>query len=785
MKNSILILILITTSVLTSTNLFAQSIAINHNNAAPNPNAILDVNANNMGILIPRLTTAERNTFALTLSPSENGMLVFDGEMKHFFYWQDTEFRALSLGTSIIDSDADTEIRVEEKPDDDIIRFYSKGVERWTMEGNRIEPQNKQGLVFIGKSAGISNDSRINNIAIGDSSLLRNGIGSSGVRQGNDNIGIGKKTLENNNIGAQNLAIGSFSLQNNLGNSNTALGHNTLNSNTEGDANTAVGHNALELNRTGENNVGLGLNTLQKNSSGSNNIAIGSNSLSTNGSASNSIAIGTDAARGNSISGTIAIGDSTLMVNGTGSTLPYQGFWLTAIGHQVLRNNTTGRSNTGIGHRALTENTIGQFNSALGSIALRENISGNYNIAIGTAALRSNTVGNANTAVGYLSMSTNIDGITNTAVGYRALTYNEDGGRNVGIGNSAPLFNRTGNRNVAMGSSALYRNTTGNGNVAIGDAALYNSTNLRSTVAIGDSTLFNFRSGNILYIGGIVAVGYKSQFENISGQENTSLGTHALQLNRTGNGNTAIGSLSLWQNRGDNSTAVGRSALSNTSSGDENTAVGSLALSGYNTRNRRTAIGYSANSTGNNGNNAGIGNDADCTAAHQVRIGNDAVTSIGGYANWTNISDGNFKKDVQENVVGLAFIDNLRPVTYKLDLEAVHDFYRVNYREDKQKRYEEQSAAGTMIRSGFIAQEVEAVAKNLGYDFSGVDAPKNKKDFYGLRYAAFVVPLVKAVQEQQDIIDTQEARLSNLEGKLRQMEKLFYADIKVVKKAID
>ena len=39
------------------------------------------------------------------------------------------------------------------------------------------------------------------------------------------------------------------------------------------------------------------------------------------------------------------------------------------------------------------------------------------------------------------------------------------------------------------------------------------------------------------------------------------------------------------------------------------------------------------------------------------------------------------------------------------------------------------------------------MARKLNYDFSGVDAPKNKEDFYGLRYAEFVVPLVKAVQE--------------------------------------
>ena len=55
--------------------------------------------------------------------------------------------------------------------------------------------------------------------------------------------------------------------------------------------------------------------------------------------------------------------------------------------------------------------------------------------------------------------------------------------------------------------------------------------------------------------------------------------------------------------------------------------------------------------------------------------------------------------------------------------------------------------------TGFVAQEVEQAAKKLGYDFSGVDVPKSKDGMYGLRYAEFVVPLVKAVQEQQKEIE--------------------------------
>ncbi|MBK8832886.1 MAG: hypothetical protein IPN60_18895 [Saprospiraceae bacterium] len=44
-------------------------------------------------------------------------------------------------------------------------------------------------------------------------------------------------------------------------------------------------------------------------------------------------------------------------------------------------------------------------------------------------------------------------------------------------------------------------------------------------------------------------------------------------------------------------------------------------------------------------------------------------------------------------------------------------------------------------------QEVEQAAQTIGYDFSGVDAPKMKMTSMAFRYAEFVVPLVKAVQE--------------------------------------
>ncbi|MBC7776696.1 MAG: hypothetical protein H7246_14780, partial [Phycisphaerae bacterium] len=80
-------------------------------------------------------------------------------------------------------------------------------------------------------------------------------------------------------------------------------------------------------------------------------------------------------------------------------------------------------------------------------------------------------------------------------------------------------------------------------------------------------------------------------------------------------------------------------------------------------------------------------------------------------------------------------------------------------------------------------QEVEAAAKEVGYDFSGVDAPKNEHDVYGLRYAEFTVPLVKAVQEQQVQIEALQAENTALKTHLNELDGL-RAELEKVKSAV-
>tara|TARA_Y100001972_G_C7664629_1_gene335753 strand:- start:3278 stop:4987 length:1710 start_codon:yes stop_codon:yes gene_type:complete len=96
--------------VLFSTTLQAQengSVGIGIEN--PNPNAILHLVSpgSNQGLLIPTMTTSQRNSSFFTgkLSNSDNGLLVFDLTDKTFYYWQDSGWQSLSAGNQSLEYD--------------------------------------------------------------------------------------------------------------------------------------------------------------------------------------------------------------------------------------------------------------------------------------------------------------------------------------------------------------------------------------------------------------------------------------------------------------------------------------------------------------------------------------------------------------------------------------------------------------------------------------------------------------------------------------------------------
>lgn len=334
-----------------------------------------------------------------------------------------------------------------------------------------------------------------------------------------------------------------------------------------------------------------------------------------------------------------------------------------------------------------------------------------------------------------------------------------------GTANYLPLFTEA----TTLGNSVLYQS---GGNIGIGTTTPDAKLELSGNDALINGLTIGRGTGNLF---GNSAFGYRALYSNTTGHNNTANGYQVLYSNIEGSGNTANGYASLYSNStGDYNTAIGYQTLYYNTIETDNTAIG-FSAGDNRTFSQSTFLGSNAFPDANGYTNVmGLGYLARPTASNQVRIGNTSISSIGGYAGWTNFSDGRYKLAVNENVKGLDFIMKLRPITYQLDVKTLSAVLKENQRRDEngniitkssETDIKSRNEKSQIIYTGFVAQEVESVAKELGFDFSGVDSPKNENDFYGLRYAEFVVPLVKAVQEQQQIIEKLTRRIEELEKK--------------------
>ncbi|MEP6466057.1 MAG: tail fiber domain-containing protein [Parafilimonas sp.] len=347
--------------------------------------------------------------------------------------------------------------------------------------------------------------------------------------------------------------------------------------------------------------------------------------------------------------------------------------------------------------------------------------------------------------------------VANTAVGFYALSLNPYAGYNTANGYAALKQNTSGNANSATGAYALFSNIGGHYNTANGYEALYSNTN-------GDEN---------------VATGYAALSSNQTGYNNTANGSDALTSNVSGAQNTAVGYQALLENNESFNTAIGSFALYQTTASQFNTSIGYAAGRSYNNGYNNVFVGANTDVSGAGYYNViAIGQGTVCTGSSQVTMGNGATGSYRAYANWSNISDGRFKKNIKENVPGLAFINKLQPITYTLDATGIDNFLHADQPQDKQISGQAKALMSKALAekekvtyTGFIAQDVEKAAKSLSYDFSGVDAAKNSKDVYSLRYAEFVVPLVKAVQELSKQNDSLKQANNDLETKYENQQK--------------
>jgi trimeric autotransporter adhesin len=323
----------------------------------------------------------------------------------------------------------------------------------------------------------------------------------------------------------------------------------------------------------------------------------------------------------------------------------------------------------------------------------------------------------------------------------------------VAVGDSA-LFNNTANYNTAVGFQAMFNNQNGANNTAVGYNALYKNIKGNYITAIGDSALFNDTASYN------TAVGYQALYTNVKGLDNTANGYQALFAvnSATGFGNTATGFTALTGiTTGFDNTADGYEAGANQTSGNYNTFIGALGGGNVTIPNASNymSLGY----------DAGFGNGT----TNWIEIGNSNVQDIVAQVSLTAVSDGRIKDNVQANVPGLNFITRLRPVTYNLNVHRESEI--IHHGKADTAMYEGKYDLEKVLQTGFIAQEVEKAAQDVGFDFSGVDKPHSAEGLYGLRYSEFVVPLVKAVQEQQQMIEQLRKMVETQQKEIEELKK--------------
>ena len=476
----------------------------------------------------------------------------------------------------------------------------------------------------------------------------------------------------------------------------------------------ALGENALDSLTSGTDNVGIGDNAGTALTSGHSNVAVGNDALKTIPEGYSNVAIGEGAMSLGAGSPTynVAIGQQALEDLSGAVSPDAQSTSNVAIGHNVGKEITTGASNTLVGVKAGEDLTTDS----------------SQNVAIGGGALSdsSNAVDGA-TAVGYEALKVNSANIS-TALGYKAGYANTSGGDNTYLGAHAGYTQATGSHNVLVGDNAGYYVASGSNNVMVGAGS-------------GDA-LTTDSTGNVLL--GVDAMGGSSNAVDYC----TAAGFEALKVNEADN-NVGVGyRAGVANTSGADNTYVGNGAGYTNASGSDNTFVGDSAGYGQ-TGIQCTSIGASSGGTGSTsyGNSTCLGYGAVPTASNQVVIGNTSVTDL--RCEDTGIttisSDERIKEEVAANKLGLKFIDALRTVSYK----KINPFDWPD--EIKEERFSGENAApkpedDKETHHGMIAQEVKAVMdKQKITNWRGWKIDPNGKQ--NLAYGAFIIPLIKAVQE--------------------------------------
>jgi hypothetical protein len=428
------------------------------------------------------------------------------------------------------------------------------------------------------------------------------------------------------------------------------------------------------------------------------------------------------------------------------------GEYSTAIGYETVAD--TNSFAFGTGTKALGFNSFAFGSVAIDSLGVEvgegTKATGDYSFAFGLGSTASatgafvlgtqcNATGNFSASLGYLSDAT---GWSSTAMGSRNLA-SGDFSIAIGLNNDATQDAAVafGVNNVSQGIQSL---TAGNGNVASGV----------SSVAIGSG---NDAIGNASFAGGSYNT-CSNEAATAFGTLNTSSGSNsfAIGYDTQATNNGAFSSGASTQANGLNSFAIGETTKAENqgafAAGYGTNATGRYSMVfGFNT----TATPYASLVLGQyNVDNAGwfadiwnpaepliiAGNGWDGSPSDAMILYKNGDMEIAG--SLTQDSDERLKTNIVNIGNTLDLVKQINPVYYEFKDTKTHP-------------------EGKHI--GFIAQEIQPLIPEL--------VATKSNGYLSVDYAKMSVVLLKAVKEQQKIIETQNEKQKILENEIKALNK--------------
>ena len=357
---------------------------------------------------------------------------------------------------------------------------------------------------------------------------------------------------------------------------------------------------------------------------------------------------------------------------------------------------------------------------------------------------------------------------------------------NVRLGENAGnsiIADNAGVDNVLIGTNAGTAITSGDSNVAIGKDALMTEDAHANNVAIGAHALRIQNAGADAYnvavgyhAGAVITTGIKNTLMGGSAGDaltdadnNVAIGYEALTTNQLGSSSVAIGTGALAVQNPDSAAsmlnmAVGHDAGVAVTTGIKNAFGGASAGESTTTGSQNTFFGMAARGSGATvSNEIVVGFNQVARGAGTVTFGTaETFTSISlGGTSLSGSSDERLKNNITSSTAGLAFINDLRPVTYDWKNKGDIPSSSNAYVEGSTERFNDTDK----VLHGFIAQEVKAVIDDHAEIKSGHGLWKSGVDgIQEVAPAALIPMLVKAIQEQSALITALTARITTLEG---------------------